>query len=730
MRLIAAAVALALAVAAPVAAQEPPPEEPPPEEPAPEPREVHGIVFPVAGPHHYTDTWGAPRGARRHEGTDIMADKMVPVVAAASGTVGWIHDEQGGNCCAMALEHDDGWSSWYIHMNNDTPGTDDGQGWGFADGIAEGVHVEAGQLIGWVGDSGNAEWTAPHLHFELHRPDGTKINPYPSLVEAEEVAAPGEPEAADAPWACPEGIVCDGVGLVTDQARFELYSSIALAVPDSEFTYGNPGDVPLTGDWDCDGTRTPAMYRTTNGFMYLSNVNAQGIADVEYFYGDPADIPLAGDFDGDGCDTLSIYRADEGKVYVKNTLRTGVADFGYFFGNPGDKPFVGDFDGDGIDTVGLHRESTGFVYFRNAHAAGPADFEFFYGDPGDQILAGDWDGDGTDTVAIYRPANETIYYRMSNSAGYADHTQPVGAYAAVLLSPGAEGTAPPPEEDPPPDEPPPEEPPAEEPDPVLAAAGDIAACDGGAEATALLLDELFGSGAAGVVAPLGDLAYPDGTAEQFADCYDPTWGRHAAITRPATGNHDYNTPGAAAYFDYFGAEAGDPAEGWYSYELGSWHVVVLNSNCDEVGGCGEGSPQLDWLRDDLAASNAVCTVAYSHSPRFSSGPHGDDAAMAALWAELDAGGVELLLSGHDHVYERLAPLDAAGEPSDGGVRQFVVGTGGRGLYDFETPSPHSEARYNDSFGILVLSLGDGHYHWEFRPEAGSDYDDGGTAACH
>ena len=153
--------------------------------------ETRPIVFPVAGPNHYSDTFGAPRsGGRTHEGIDIMSDKMTPIIAAADGTVGWMQDEQGGNCCAMALNHDDGWASWYIHMNNDTPGTDDGQGWGFAPGITSGVHVNAGQLIGWVGDSGNAEWTASHLHFELHMPDGTPINPYPSLVAAESGSSP------------------------------------------------------------------------------------------------------------------------------------------------------------------------------------------------------------------------------------------------------------------------------------------------------------------------------------------------------------------------------------------------------------------------------------------------------------------------------------------------------------------------------------------------------------
>jgi murein DD-endopeptidase MepM/ murein hydrolase activator NlpD len=150
------------------------------------------MIFPVLGPTHYTDTFDAPRsGGRIHQATDIMADKMVPVVAVADGTIGWMHDEQGGNCCDLAINHDDGWASWYIHLNNDTPGTDDGLGWGIADGIVSGVHVSAGQLIGWVGDSGNAEAVSSHLHFELHRPDGTKFNPYESLLAAGVISTPG-----------------------------------------------------------------------------------------------------------------------------------------------------------------------------------------------------------------------------------------------------------------------------------------------------------------------------------------------------------------------------------------------------------------------------------------------------------------------------------------------------------------------------------------------------------
>lgn len=171
---------------------------------------TYPMFFPVVGENHYSDTFGAPRsGGRTHEGIDIMAAKMTPVVAVADGTVGWMHDEQGGNCCAMALNHDDGWTSWYIHLNNDTPGTDDGQGWGFAPGIETGVHVRAGQLIGWVGDSGNAEWTASHLHFELHEPGNVVINPYPSLLDATILDAP-VPDDFTPPFWDDDGSVHEG----------------------------------------------------------------------------------------------------------------------------------------------------------------------------------------------------------------------------------------------------------------------------------------------------------------------------------------------------------------------------------------------------------------------------------------------------------------------------------------------------------------------------------------
>jgi hypothetical protein len=226
----------------------------------------------------------------------------------------------------------------------------------------------------------------------------------------------------------------DSVAFVTHDAQFHLYGQLVQGSAVSSFYYGNPGDVALMGDWNCDGVATPAMYRPSNGFMYLRNSNTQGVADVSYFYGNPSDIPIAGDFDGDGCDTLAIYRPTEGRVYVKNSLGTGVADYSYYFGNPGDKPFVGDFNGDGVDTVGLHRESSGFVYFRNSNTQGFADFSYFYGNPGDKMLAGDWDGDGDDSLAVYRPSSGIFYIRYTNTQGFADLALTVGFFKTAVTA--------------------------------------------------------------------------------------------------------------------------------------------------------------------------------------------------------------------------------------------------------------------------------------------------------
>jgi hypothetical protein len=195
--------------------------------------------------------------------------------------------------------------------------------------------------------------------------------------------------------------------------------------PTASFYFGNPGDYPYMGDWNCNGTETPGLYRQSDGYAYLRNSNTQGNAEIKFFFGDPGDVPIAGDFNGDGCDTLSIYRPSNQTFYVINKLGQndgglGTADFSYVFGNPGDKPFVGDFDGDGVETVGLHRETTGLVYFRNSHSSGNANNQFIFGDPGDRLVAGDWNSDGMFSPALFRPSNTTMYFRYTNTQGNAD----------------------------------------------------------------------------------------------------------------------------------------------------------------------------------------------------------------------------------------------------------------------------------------------------------------------
>jgi len=268
------------------------------------------------------------------------------------------------------------------------------------------------------------------------------------------------------------------------------------------------------------------------------------------------------------------------------------------------------------------------------------------------------------------------------------------------------------------------------PDPVLVGAGDIATCGQleGAEATAKLLDQIPGT-----VFAVGDLAYPDGSEENFTKCYDPTWGRHKARTRPAPGNHEYRSGGSSAYSHYFGAAAGSPDKAYYSYDLGKWHVIVLNSECLEVGGCAAGSPQEQWLRQDLSQHSQSCTLAYFHKPLFSSGgKHGNDPEVKPLWQALYAAGAEIVINGHDHDYERFAPQDPDGKSDlTHGIREFVVGTGGKDSHRIMgKPQPNSEARNNDTYGVLKLTLHPKSYDWQFVPEGGKSFTDSGSAVCH
>jgi hypothetical protein len=276
---------------------------------------------------------------------------------------------------------------------------------------------------------------------------------------------------------------------------------------------------------------------------------------------------------------------------------------------------------------------------------------------------------------------------------------------------------------------------APSPDPVVAAAGDIADCaDDGDEATASLLLHLRGAS----VLTLGDNAYPSGSRESFADCYAPSWGRLQLRTRPALGDHDYGTPQASGYFTYFarqlarfGRTAIDPTRGYYSYDLGSWRVVVLNGACGRSARLCDATDQAAWLDRDLASHPRMCTLAILHPPRFSSGAvHGNNATMRRYWEVLYGHGVDVILSGDEHLYERYAPQDPDGlyDP-EGGLRQFIVGTGGGSLYSFARINANSEVRYNGSHGILRLTLHPTSYEWEFMPTSGS-FSDAGTTRCH
>ena len=256
---------------------------------------------------------------------------------------------------------------------------------------------------------------------------------------------------------------------------------------------------------------------------------------------------------------------------------------------------------------------------------------------------------------------------------------------------------------------------------TLIAVGDIAVCDAeGDEATGSLVARLDPEA---TVATLGDLAYPDGSEQTYSECYDPVWGAWKGDrTRPALGNHDVFLDGGLAFAAYFGDAAGTPGEGWYSYDLGAWHVVVLNSNCRLIG-CGEGSEQLTWLTADLAQHPAACTLAYWHHPRFSSGRHGDDEEVAPLWDALVAAHADVLLVGHDHLYERFAPRD--------GLRAFTVGTGGGPLTEVEHLDAGSEVTIDNSYGVLELTLRPDGYDWRFlEADAEATAADIGSTDCH
>jgi acid phosphatase type 7 len=268
---------------------------------------------------------------------------------------------------------------------------------------------------------------------------------------------------------------------------------------------------------------------------------------------------------------------------------------------------------------------------------------------------------------------------------------------------------------------------------ILVGAGDIAGCKNieGAAATAKLIEQIPGA-----VFAAGDLVYERGTAEEFKNCYGPTWGKFKDRTRPALGNHEYGVPGAAPYFAYWGDKAGATGKGFYSYELGPWHIVVLNTNCyaPALGGCAAGSPQEAWLKEDLSQHANACILAYGHHALFSSGifrSHAVHPELKALWQDLYAAHADLILAGHEHSYERFAPQDPEGQPdAKNGIREIVVGTGGRSHNFLGFATPNSEVRDWETYGVLKLALSPSSYTWEFIPEAGKAFRDSGSGMCH
>ena len=260
-------------------------------------------------------------------------------------------------------------------------------------------------------------------------------------------------------------------------------------------------------------------------------------------------------------------------------------------------------------------------------------------------------------------------------------------------------------------------------DPVLVGAGDIADCATETDtATAALLDQIDGT-----VFAAGDNAYLVGRATDFANCYEPTWGRHKRRTRPVPGNHDYYSPGAAPYYAYFGTHAGPPGRGYYSYDLGAWHIIAINS--DEGTPTAAGSAQEQWLRADLAANRTQCTLAYWHHPRFSSGAHQSDARTRDIWQALYDFGADVVVTGHDHDDEEFSRQTADGALDANGIRQFVVGTGGTALRPFGFIQPNSATRNSDTHGVLRLTLRPTSFDWTFVPVAGATFTDSDSRDC-
>lgn len=261
---------------------------------------------------------------------------------------------------------------------------------------------------------------------------------------------------------------------------------------------------------------------------------------------------------------------------------------------------------------------------------------------------------------------------------------------------------------------------------TLVGAGDIASCSGSADSkTAAVV-----AGIAGTVFTAGDNVYPDGSAANYQNCFGPSWGSLKSRMRPVPGNHDYyRHPGAKPYYSYFGRKAGPSGHGYYAYNAGLWRIYALNSECATTSTCY--ANQLTWLQNDIAANPHTCSLAIWHRPLYSTGPHGNSSRMAQVFKVLYDKGADVVITGHDHMYERYTPIDPSGVPDPvNGIREFVVGTGGASLYAFKTDDPLVEVRDNTTHGVLRLDLSAGSYAWQFLPIAGESFTDSGTGTCH